>query len=123
LERRGQLELEDIQVLESFRGLFPYPLKKVTVGIRQFVERESTEILVAQRLKRFPSILAKLSRQPTMRLSQMQDVGGCRAVLPGGKVEVEGVLNRIRANDWDIRVLTDYSITPRSTGYRAAHVL
>src|SRR3989344_2389410 len=42
--------------------------------------------LVVQRLKRLPSILKKLKRryegkEPTMNLSQMQDIAGCRAVL------------------------------------------
>ena len=36
---------------------------------------------MARRLKRLPSILSKLERLPWLRLSQMQDIGGCRVVL------------------------------------------
>nr|WP_269456302.1 RelA/SpoT domain-containing protein [Rhizobium quercicola] len=39
------------------------------------------EVIVAQRTKRLESIHAKLARQPSMRMSQMQDIAGCRAVL------------------------------------------
>ncbi len=37
--------------------------------------------LVAQRLKRLSSIALKLEQNEYMKLSQMQDIGGCRAVL------------------------------------------
>src|ERR1700676_217452 len=37
--------------------------------------------LIAQRLKRRPSIEIKLRDNPNMKLSQMQDIGGCRAIL------------------------------------------
>ena len=52
------------------------PLKDVswtTLG----VELDITGI-VAQRLKRMPTIISKLERLPWLRLSRMQDVGGCR---------------------------------------------
>lgn len=37
--------------------------------------------LVAQRIKRLYSIRHKLKRFPTMRLTQIQDIGGCRAIV------------------------------------------
>ena len=40
------------------------------------------EALIAQRLKRLSSIDAKLRRFRNMNLARMQDLGGCRAVLP-----------------------------------------
>lgn len=106
----------------DYREAFSDPLKKVTVGLRQFVARESAEVIVAQRLKRMPQLLSKLKRFPTMRLSQMEDIGGCRAVLAGGGTEVTGVLRRIRRN-WTIVDTLDYVASPQSTGYRALHVI
>ena len=41
-----------------------------------------------------PTILAKLGRQPTMDITRMQDIGGCRAVLPT-EAEVQAVLKEI----------------------------
>jgi hypothetical protein len=39
-------------------------------------------VSVTQRLKKFSTILDKLSRYPTMRLTAMEDIGGVRAILP-----------------------------------------
>ncbi len=109
-------------VLSEYRADFQGPLKKVTVGLRQFVERESSEVVVGQRLKRTPQILHKLSRFGSMRLTQMEDIAGCRAILPGGASEIAGVLRRIRRN-WDIVGIDDYTESPKPTGYRAVHVV
>ena len=108
--------------MDDYRASIGYPLQKVTVGVRQFVARESSEVIVAQRLKRMPTILDKLGRESTMQLSRMQDVGGCRAVLPGGASEVEGVLRRIERR-CDVRRVYDYNNRPKPTGYRGVHVI
>ncbi len=109
-------------VIVEYRNGFQAPLKKVTVGLRQFVERESTEVTVGQRLKRNPQILNKLDRFGSMRLTQMEDIAGCRAILPGGAPQVAGVLRRIRRN-WDVVRIEDYAASPKATGYRAVHVV
>jgi ppGpp synthetase/RelA/SpoT-type nucleotidyltranferase len=92
------------------------------VGVHQFVKRETSEVIVAQRLKRLATILDKLGRFPDMKLSRMQDIGGCRAILPGGRSEVLGVLRRIRRNR-DVQRIYDYVVQSKATGYRAAHVV
>jgi hypothetical protein len=113
---------EAVGIVVDYRGGFQDPLKKVTVGLRQFVERESSEVTVGQRLKRNPQILNKLGRFGSMRLTQMEDIAGCRAILPGGAEEVAGVLKRIRRN-WDVIRIEDYAVCPKATGYRAMHVV
>lgn len=107
----------------EYRRTFRTPLQKVTVGVRQFVERESSTVIVGQRLKRVPTILDKLSRLPTMKVTRMEDIGGCRAILPGGRTEIEGVLRRMEKNRWTIRRFRDYISKPKETGYRAIHVV
>lgn len=116
-------ELTDaVGVIVEYRSGFQDPLKKVTVGLRQFVERESSEVTVGQRLKRTPQILNKLGRFGSMRLTQMEDIAGCRAILSGGAPEIAGVLRRIRRN-WEVLRVEDYAAFPKSTGYRAVHVV
>jgi len=40
------------------------------------------QAIIAQRLKRLPSIDAKLRQHASwMKLTQMQDIGGCRAIV------------------------------------------
>ena len=84
------------EIVSDFRTTFQRPLDKVTIQLRRYVQRCTPEnVLVAQRLKRMPTILAKLGREPTMDLTRMQDIGGCRAVLPGA-AEVDAVPSRYR---------------------------
>jgi ppGpp synthetase/RelA/SpoT-type nucleotidyltranferase len=111
-----------VDILSGYRAGFQDPLKKTTVGLRQFVQRESETVVVGQRLKRMPQILSKLSRFSSMRLTQMEDIAGCRAILAGGASEVAGVLRRIRRN-WDIIGIDDYVQNPKPTGYRAIHIV
>jgi putative GTP pyrophosphokinase len=113
---------EAVGTVVDYRSGFQAPLKKVTVGLRQFVERESDDVTVGQRLKRTPQILNKLDRFSSMRLTQMEDVAGCRAILSGGAAEVSGVLKRIRRN-WEVLRMDDYAALPKETGYRGLHVV
>ena len=117
-----QRERQDaVGLVSDFRAGFQYPLVKVNNGLRAFVRSEGGPIVVSQRLKRITTIIDKLDRHEHMKLTRMQDIGGCRAIL-GSDTLVSGVLRRIRRN-WDVRELYDYVSEPKSTGYRAIHVV
>lgn len=113
---------EAVQVVSAFRAAHAYPLAKVTVGVRQFVQTEGAVVLVAQRLKRLPQIVHKLHRMPKTELARMEDIGGCRAVL-ADLDEVARVRRRIKKNRWDIKRERDYVIEPKETGYRGVHLV
>lgn len=105
------------------------PLAKTVMGLRSFVKSEVPELQtpgaklpVGQRLKREPQIISKLERYRKMNMSRMQDIGGCRAILPGGAIRLQGVLARIE-NRWDVIDVHDYAAKPQPTGYRAIHVV
>jgi putative GTP pyrophosphokinase len=117
LELRAAAEL-----VWLFRLGFQRPLNKVTMGVRSMVRSEGSPIIVSQRLKRLPTIMGKLARYPEMNLSRMQDIGGCRAILPA-RADVEGVITRVGRSHWDVRRLDDYHETPKPTGYRAVHIV
>jgi len=104
-----------------FRQGFRDPLDRVSVGVRSFVAREGAPVVLAQRLKRLPTIIGKLARYPHMDLSRMQDLGGCRAIVPT-RSEVEGVVRRIHKN-WEVQRHDDYAVSPKPTGYRAVHTV
>lgn len=115
----SSVERRAIAVVWEYRAAFSRPLIKVNVNLRHYIKKAGCEVVVAQRLKRLPRIAVKLIKQPRMRLSQMQDVGGCRAVLPNQEA-VYSVLEGIRRN-WDIITVDDYAEHPKPTGYRAIH--
>lgn len=80
---------------------------------------------ITQRLKRRDTVWDKLRREPAMKLSRMQDIGGCRAVLPSLEA-IEKVCRRFTANSQrrngtEDRVI-DYVQRPRDSGYRAVHI-
>jgi GTP pyrophosphokinase len=111
---------EALQVVRSWRARHAEPLALVTPGLRNWVDQESSQIVVGQRLKRMPQIIIKLGRFPSMRLTQMEDIGGCRAVLQD-PAEVDAVARRIEAK-WKIRYRNDYREDGKpGTGYRALH--
>jgi hypothetical protein len=68
-----------LDVINNWRSAHGYPLNTLQVNLRGAVRRFDRSFLVAQRTKRLVSITAKLVRFPKMKLSQMQDIGGCRA--------------------------------------------
>lgn len=113
--------LEAGAIVFDFRASFQRPLDKVTIQLRRFVRREVEEVIVAQRLKRLPTIIDKLGRQPSMDITRMQDIGGCRAVLPSAR-EVEQVASRITQH-WRIDRAYDYVTDPKPSGYRATHLV
>jgi putative GTP pyrophosphokinase len=83
---------------------------------------ESSRIPVVQRLKRREQIINKLSRLPDSKLSNMSDIGGCRAVLQD-RDQVDGVVRRIRKN-WPVHGrVRDTRDDPAPSGYRALHVI
>jgi len=112
-----------VVTIDVYRSMHGRPLAKVTMGIRSMVRtaRRSDDIRPGQRFKRFDRILNKLVRYPNMRLSQMEDIGGCRVVLPTIE-EVYAVLGRIR-NNWDDARVSDYIKEPKADGYRGVHVV
>jgi hypothetical protein len=50
----------------------------VAANLRYYAAEEGKPV-VAQRLKKFPTIAGKLLREPGMKLSRMADIGGVRA--------------------------------------------
>ncbi len=99
-----------------------YPLVLVTNGLRSFVARESETGFVAQRFKRMDRIVNKLGRMPRLRLSQMEDIGGCRAIVENAR-EVSAIVRRMRNARWNIVGVNDYSRVPKPDGYRARHII
>jgi len=114
-----------VAVINNWRGSHNYPLNTFTVNLRAICKKLSTEALVAQRIKRLNSIGLKLILQPSMKLSQMQDLGGCRAILPDVSmtkkiVEYYQTVSRIKHEN---SAFDDYIAEPKPSGYRGIHLI
>lgn len=114
---------EALRLISAYRTMHTVPMTSVTMGIRSMVNTVRRDDLIrpGQRFKRLDRITNKLTRYPRMRLSQMEDIGGCRVVLPNLD-EVYRVLGRVRHN-WPEAHVTDYIEAPKEDGYRGIHVI
>lgn len=110
-----------VDVLVEWRALHSRALVKANNGLRSMVRSEGCEIEVTQRLKRIPTIMNKLEREPTLALSRMQDIGGCRAVL-GSIDEIRRVQERL-CKRRPVISISDYVVQRRESGYRGVHVV
>lgn len=119
--RRAEVE-EALSVIERWRASFRDPLQRVLGELVDLVAQEApgSEDDVSARPKRLPSTARKLLRITT-RLSQMEDIGGCRAKLPDAG-RVQAVLASI-VGRWPTARVDDYTAKPQPTGYRAVHVV
>lgn len=79
------------------------------------------DVLVAARLKRLPTIVRKLQRQPEMQLSRMADVIGLRVICSSYAAAREIRESLIRSEIF-VREL-NYWDQARDSGYRACHLL
>ncbi len=75
---------EALTVIDNWRAAHGYPLYIISKKLKA-IAGKSKGSLVVHRLKRLESITAKLKRNEHMSLRNMQDIGGCRVVVP--KVE------------------------------------
>lgn len=113
------------EVIEAYRSAHAAPLHAAYMGLRSCLSTEGFDLDVSRRLKRLPTIEDKLRRLPTMDLSTMQDIGGCRAVL-NTQEQVQRVVERfctnsLRRNRRPDRI-RDYVAGPQDSGYRAIHI-
>ena len=114
-------------VLDNFRALHAMPLNSFQATLRQRIDRLGiTNFIVAQRIKRKPTILNKLHRFADMQLKRMHDIGGIRVILPTlKKLEALKKLylsSTSRIAHKLVRV-DDYISTPKASGYRGIHLV
>lgn len=127
---RSKVEPDDLDlaldVLANWRAAHSFALNTVQTGLRKRAGQCCDEPLIAQRLKRAHSIVAKLNRFPEMKLSRMQDLGGCRAVVDGIG-QVEKLKKAYEKQRTTVIVLTkpptDYIAHPKDSGYRGVHLI
>jgi len=115
----------DLEVVSNWRASHAYALNTFQATLRNKLARLGiANALVGQRLKRMPSIERKLQRNTGMRLTQMQDIAGLRAVV-GNASDVARLVQDYDTSRFDhIRTeADDYLQEPKSDGYRSVHLM
>ena len=115
-----------LNVLAAWRSLYAYPLNAFNVLLRSncvALGLQKGNYIVARRLKRAPSIVAKLKRFAGMNLSRMQDIGGLRVIL-NSVDEVRALHSRLMSSQMGhapVEPFHDYILEPKDDGYRSIH--
>ena len=118
------------EVINNWRSSHSYPLQVLKMTLKHRALTIDATTLVAQRLKRFFSVFLKLDRNPHMKLSQMQDIGGCRAILRNVR-DAEELVKLYQASDLrnyqrcrpEPSRSFDYINNPKPDGYRSFHLV
>lgn len=111
------------KVIDNWRAAHAYPLHVIYMHLRGMAASRE-DILVVERLKRLDSIIGKLKREEGMDLWRMQDLGGCRFIVP----TVDEVFafaekyknSRVRH---EYKRTYDYINNPKPSGYRSLHLV
>ena len=133
LKNKDSLDEEVTQateILNHWRATHSYPLHIFQMTLKNVSQRYDKNSLIAQRLKRATSIINKMrrkfeGREPTMNLSQMQDIAGCRAIVKDVEI-AKKIYNEyyLRGNLRHKRVgKKDYITFPKKDGYRSLHLV
>lgn len=123
--RKSAQATSALETLSAWRAYHAIPLNAFAKVLRQRSQKVCAEATVAQRLKRTPSILLKLSNHKTMRLSAMQDIGGLRSILKNTE-DVYKVLELYKtasSKKHFLSTLDDYIENPKKDGYRSIHLV
>ena len=118
---------EALDILSYWRFSHEKPLAYALNLLQSISLKIDKSAIFAKRLKRFISIKNKLLRFETMNLKNMQDIGGCRAVVANSKkltqivraLKSRGEFKNVKG---EIRY-KDYVKNPKEDGYRSYHLV
>ena len=116
---------KSINVVKKWRSNHSESLRSVRYHIEYEGKKIDNGSLTIQRLKRIISIENKLKRS-TVRLSKMQDIGGCRIIVSDINKLIKLKENLSQANPRNKKLINvvDYTLKPNlKTGYRGIHLI
>lgn len=116
--------IQAVDTLNLWRVSHGYPINTFNSTLRDKT-RHFNDSIVAQRLKRLPTIIDKLNRYPTMKLARMQDIGGVRAIVNDiSEVrELENQYVDTKRFTHELVSHKDYIEHPKHDGYRGIHLV
>jgi hypothetical protein len=123
---RGRIEAVDDNALAAFevahnwRNAHVLPMRKLRSGLSLRANRVNPTAIAAGRLKRMKSIRRKLARLP-YTLYQMQDIGGCRAIMPSISDMEHLLASYDEGARHELVSVSDYIAEPKRGGYRSHH--
>ena len=124
--KNNSLSQDDLSIFSEWRSSHAILTRELAKTLKRKSIKNS---IISRRLKRQPSIFAKLTRYPQMQLNRMQDIGGVRIILKNQK-EVyklsEELIKLYGSNKKAMfelkKPIDDYIANPKEyDGYRSIH--
>lgn len=111
------------RIANNYRDSHAFPMRRLRYEVSGLIRKQRiTGGFTVARLKRMPSIRRKL-RKISSNLNQVQDLAGCRAVLPTMD-DVNSLIDAMRSNSAHELAREDpYIIRPKPDGYRSHHMV
>lgn len=119
------LSEDDADIIGNWRAVHAYPLLATQSVLRYWAPKCARDkALISQRIKRMQAIRLKLQLLPHLNLTQMQDVGGCRAVVRTA-YEVGKIVSCLKESRMRHELIkeNDYISYPKDSGYRSHHLI
>lgn len=118
-----------LEILTNWRAVHSYPMHIFQMRLKDKAIKLDGHSFIAQRLKRVPAIIYKLRRKygegrSLILLYNMQDIGGCRAVLSDAKLIFK--LPTLLKGEIKHKLIktNDYITHPKKEdGYRSLHLI
>lgn len=111
-----------VKIIDNWRASHAFPLHVIYMHLRRMCKGK--DAIVAERLKRLDSITKKLKREHSMNLWTMQDLGGCRVIVPTindvyryANTYEKSRKRHVQKNKYD------YIQNPKASGYRSLHIV
>lgn len=119
---------DSLALINVWRAAHSHPINTFQATLRKRLKKiwlTSDDYIIAQRLKRLPSIIGKLKRFDNMALSTMQDVWWLRVIVPN----ISDIFKIKELYRDDTRLshkllnIYDYVFNPKEDWYRSVHII
>jgi hypothetical protein len=109
--------------VDTWRRTHAYPLRVVSSFVRHHAKAFDPDATISSRMKRMESMISKLERNPDMKITTMQDIGGCRAIVKS--IADVRALKEYFSTQIEPHLAAprkyDYVSEPKPDGYRSVH--
>lgn len=111
-----------LSMLSIWRANHLHALDLAFKLVKRHTDKVGNQAIYGKRLKRISSILHKLHRNPKMKMSRMQDIGGCRVIL-SDYVKVLNLYELLKQSKSILPNDKNYIFYPKEDGYRSIHLI
>ena len=123
---RATQYVDSLDLANRWRACHAYPINTFQATLRTNLLTYKGNPIVAQRLKRMPTVIDKLKRHKHMKLTTMQDIGGVRGIVDDMQDLNKIVKKYVENKNFPHELIEMYNYVdhPRDQdGYRSVHLV